>query len=285
MIMVFNNGLENLFDFRRSKVQAIDPMAGEVAWEYSSAMFFSSVGGTAQPLPGNNVLITSSHGGRVFEIRPGGRIVWEWSPPFLPMRVERVPYDHCPQLDGLPRPDEREIVPHDPRPLIDADLYRFEFKWDTDKRIIDGKEKRALRSLDDCRRLRIPIQAVVRSEFGLDESLLAGRAVEARFRLTIDDHANEPVTLFDVTIDQSSADLFWQRKVAPINRYAMKEITMCIETDVDAAFENPNEVVLWANPLILSKADRERRARRHQQITEQERRLREQQLKAIGYVD
>jgi outer membrane protein assembly factor BamB len=284
LIMVFNNGLENLFDYRRSKAQAIDPISGAVAWEYSSAMFFSSVGGTAQPLPHNNVLITSSHGGRVFEIRPRGRIVWEWSPPFLPMRVERVPYDHCPQLADLPRPVEVEVVPSDGRPLVDADLYRFEFKWDTDKRIIDGREKRVLRSVDDCRELRIPVQAVVRSEFGFDEGLLADRSIEARFRVTIDDHENERVVLFEETIDQSS-DALWQRRVVPINRYAMKKITMCVETEIDARFEKPTDVVLWANPLVLSKTDRERRAQRHQQITEQERRLRDQQLKAIGYVD
>jgi hypothetical protein len=200
------------------------------------------------------------------------------------MRVERVPYDHCPQLAALPKPVETEVVPEDPRPLVDADLYRFEFKWDTDKRIIDGKEKRTLRFLDACRELRIPVQAVVRSEFGLDEALLAGRPIEARFRLTIDDHDNERVTVFDETIGHSS-DSQWQRRFDPINRYAMKKVTMCIETEIDAGFDNPNDIVLWSNPLILSKTDRERRVQRQRQITEQERRLREQQLKAIGYVD
>jgi hypothetical protein len=92
------------------------------------------------------------------------------------------------------------------------------------------------------------------------------------------------VTLFDATIDQSS-DVLWQRRVVPINRYALKKVTMCIDTDIDTDLENPGDIVLWANPLVLSKSDRERRAQRHQQITEQERRLREQQLKAIGYVD
>jgi hypothetical protein len=102
--------------------------------------------------------------------------------------------------------------------------------------------------------------------------------------VTIDDHENERVVLFEETIDQSS-DALWQRRVVPINRYAMKKITMCVETEIDARFEKPTDVVLWANPLVLSKTDRERRAQRHQQITEQERRLRDQQLKAIGYVD
>ena len=62
LITVFNNGLENLLEYRRSKAQAINPITGELIWQYGSDFFFSSVGGTAQALPGKNVLITSSHG-------------------------------------------------------------------------------------------------------------------------------------------------------------------------------------------------------------------------------
>jgi hypothetical protein len=65
----------------------------------------------------------------------------------------------------------------------------------------------------------------------------------------------------------------------------MRMATMCIETDVKGEVANPEEVVLWANPQILSRKDRERRAARSERITDQERRLREQQLKALGYVD
>ena len=56
-------------------------------------------------------------------------------------------------------------------------------------------------------------------------------------------------------------------------------------TEVDGDIENPLEVVLWANPQILSQVDRDRKALRSQRVTEQERKLREQQLKALGYVD
>jgi hypothetical protein len=284
LIMVFNNGLENLFDYRRSTVQAFDPITGEVAWEYGSEFFFSSVGGTAQPLPGNNVLITSSHGGRVFEVRPRGRIVWEWVPPFLPMRVERVSYDHCPQLAELPTPVETQVVAEDRRPHVDADLYRYDFKWETDKRIIDGRGKWIIRSTEGCRDLRIPPSATLRTEFGLDRERLAGGSIEARFRVTIDDHEHPPETLVDVTIDETSQSL-WHRKTLRLNRFSMREVTMCIDTEVDGDIENPSEVVLWANPQIMSQLDRDRKALRSQRITEQERKLQEQQLKALGYVD
>jgi hypothetical protein len=284
LIMVFNNGFENLFDYRRSSVQIINPITGKVEWEYRSEFFFSLIGGTAQPLYQQNVLITSSHSGRVFEVQPTGRIVWEWTPPYLPMRVARVPYDHCPQLADLPKPTEVEIIPEDRRPLIDADLYRFEFKRNTNKKMIDGGEKHVLTSLNCCRDLRIPVDAVVHGEFGFDGELLAGRSVKARFQLTIDDGENPRVTLIDETIDDRS-DKLWVRRMVPINGYAMKEITMCVETDIQADFEIPSDVVFWATPLILSRADRERLAARNGHITEQERRLREQQLKSIGYIN
>jgi len=284
LIMVFNNGLENLFDYRRSRAQAINPITGEVVWEYGSRFFFSSVGGTAQPLSGNSVLITSSHGGRVFEVRPRGRIVWEWVPPFLPMRVERVPYDHCPQLAELPRPIETEVIPEDQRPHVDADLYRYDFKWETDRRIVDGRGEWIIRSNEGCRDLLIPPDATLRTEFGLDRERLAGRSIEARFRLTIDDHEHPPETLVDVLVDEAS-EAPWHRQTLRLNRYSMRDVTMCIDTKVDGDIENPSEVVLWANPQILSQVDRERKALRSQRLTEQERRLQEQQLKALGYVD
>jgi hypothetical protein len=284
LIIVFNNGLENLSDYRRSKVQAIQPISGEVDWEYSSELFFSSVGGTAQPLPGNNVLITSSHGGRVFELRPSEQIVWEWVPPFLPMRVERVAYDHCPQLASLGTPEETEVIPEDRHPHVDAGLYRFAFKWETEERTIDGRRKWAMQSNNDCRDLLIPRGAKLRTEFGIDRERLAGRSVVARFRVTVDDHDRPTNTVVDEVVDESSESL-WRRRTVALGRYSMQHVTMCIGTEVAGGIENSEGVVLWANPQILSRKDRQRRIARSGRISDQERRLREQQLKALGYVD
>ena len=284
LIMVFNNGLQDLFDYRRSKAQAINPVTGEVEWVYESDFFFSSIGGTTQALPGNSVLITSSHGGRVFEVTRRGRIVWEWVPPFLPMRVERVPYDHCPQLAALPLPVEIPVIAEDRRPFVDSDLYSFDFKWKTERRKIDGRVRRLIGSTDGCRDLRVPVGATLRTEFGFDGERLGDRAVEARFRLTIDDHERPPETLVDVALNEKS-DPLWKRQTVSIGRYALRHVTMCIETEVEGGLADPAEVVLWANPQILSAADRERRAARSERISEQERRLREQQLRTLGYVD
>jgi hypothetical protein len=283
-IMIFNNGLENLTDYRRSRVQVINPVTGALVWEYGSDFFFSFVGGTAQPLPGNTTLITSSHGGRVFEIKGRGKIVWEWTPPYLPMRVERVPYDHCPQLADLPAPVESEVIPKDRRPFVDSDLYSFDFRGQTEKKNVDGRERRIIGFVNGCRDLRIPVGASLRTEFGLDRGRFDGTKLEARFRLTIDDHERPPETMVDVLLDTSS-DPLWIRQTASIARYALRQVTMCIETDVVGGPPNPEGLVLWANPQILSTADRERRENRSQRVSEQEKRLREQQLKALGYVD
>jgi hypothetical protein len=284
LIMVFNNGLENLSEYRRSRVQVIDPATGELVWEYGSDFFFSSVGGTAQPLPGNSVLVTSSHGGRVFEVKGRRRIVWEWAPPYLPMRVERVPYDHCPQLAELPLPIEVPIIPEDRRPFVDSDLYSFDFKWQTERRKIDGRVRRLINLTEGCRDLRVPVGATLRTEFGFDGERLGGGAVEARFLLTIDDHERKPETLADVRLNEES-DPLWKRQTVSIARYALRQVTMCIETEVEGGLPVPAEVVFWANPQILSAADRERRAARSERISEQEQRLREQQLRTLGYVN
>jgi len=88
----------------------------------------------------------------------------------------------------------------------------------------------------------------------------------------------------DILLDEAS-DPLWQRQTVSIARYALREVTMCIETEVEGEFANPDGIVLWANPQILSAADRERRVARSERISEQEQRLREQQLRTLGYVD
>ena len=125
LITVFNNGYNNLFGYRRSRVQAIHPTQSEVAWEYAPKYLFSATGGTARRLASGNTLITSTYGGRVFEIDATGGIAWEWVPPHPPGRAERVAYDHCPQLAVLPLPAETQVRPERAGPYVDNDLFNF----------------------------------------------------------------------------------------------------------------------------------------------------------------
>ncbi len=110
LIVLFNNGTKNRNAYRRSEIRAIQPITGEMPWSYSAETFFTTVAGTQQVLANGNLLVTSSEGGRVFEITPKKQKVWEWIPPYLPMRVSRYPADHCRQLGTLGPMDDSPVV-------------------------------------------------------------------------------------------------------------------------------------------------------------------------------
>ena len=284
LILVFNNGLEDRYAYRSSAVQAIGPVAAEVVWEHRSENFFSSVGGTVQPVAKNTILITSSQGGRVFEIMSDGQFVWELAPPFKPMRVARIPYDHCPQLGALNRSPEARVRPENRKPYIDHDLYRFEFLPQTEERMIEGREKRLLRSLDACRELLMPVGPSLRVEFGLDKDRLDGRDLHARFQLTVATDGQSPETLMDVSVDASDEKI-WRRRSINLERYELRRLTMCLWTSVEGAPGDGEQAAAWANPSIHSRRERLAQVDRRRRITDQERRVREQNLAALGYVE
>jgi len=284
-ILVFNNGRRDRNGYRRTLIQAIDPTTGVVEWEYGSKFLFSSVAGTVQKLPGRNYAINSSHGGRVFEITPAGRIVWEWVPSYMPMRVERLPYDHCPQLAAF-APSEEVVVRRqgDKRPYVDIDLYRFALTEDFVTRRLAGHSRRLLRSDNECRVLLIPPRPLMWTEFGIDEERLQGRWIEARFRITVDDGERPKETILDTTLNPESESP-WRGRNLGLGKYTYKWVTMCVATEAEGEMEDPFEMVAWANPLIRSRSQHPEVERSDEKISEQERKLREQQLKALGYVN
>ncbi len=82
-LMLFDNqGHQGPGD--RSRILELDPVTGALAWEYAGTEedpFYSQYSSHLQPLPGGNVLVTSSNEGRLFEVTRDGRIVWEfWNP-------------------------------------------------------------------------------------------------------------------------------------------------------------------------------------------------------------
>jgi hypothetical protein len=282
-ILIFNNGRHDRNDYRRTRVQAINPITGKVEWEYGSRFFFSSVAGLAQSLPGGNIFIASSHGGRVFEITPAGEIVWEWVPPHMPMRPERLPYDYCPQLAALPRPVETEVrAEGHRRPFVDVDLYRFSLTEDFVTRVVAGNSRRLVRGDNECRELLIPPGAAMWVEFGIDEERLEGRWVEARFRLTVDTGNGSPETLLDRTLNPESVSP-WRGRDLRLGRFANQLVTMCVATEAQGEMEDPLEMVAWANPRIYSRVQRPFEEN-PERLNQQERRLRKQQLEALGYV-
>ena len=71
--------------------------------------------------------------------------------------------------------------------------------------------------------------------------------------------------------------------IIPVRKYVR---SLRCRQPVLSVIDDPAGVVFWANPQILSATDRERRAARSsQRISKQEQRLREQQLRTIGYID
>lgn len=88
-MMVFDNysgGRTPADSFFVSSVIEFDPFSRKVFWAYTGDLdnrFFSSLMGTAQPLPNGNVLITESDFGRAFEVTRDGDIVWQFNSPHL----------------------------------------------------------------------------------------------------------------------------------------------------------------------------------------------------------
>lgn len=284
LILLFNNGRHNRHAYRQSLVQAVDPVAGTVVWQYGSPFFFSSVAGTAQKLPGDNVAVTSSHGGRVFEITPAGEIAWEWVPPYLPMRVERLAYDHCPQLEALGRPQELEVeIAGDRRPYIDVDLYRFALPDGFVTREVAGHTRRLLPELEQCRELLMPPGATVWAEFGIDPERLGGGEISARFRMTVRGPGRGPETILDVELDEHSPSP-WRGREIPLARFGFQRVELCVEAEASGSMDNPHEVIAWANPLVRSPVQRPGDMPEEEPLTDRERELQLRQLQALGYV-
>ena len=79
-LLIFDNGVTR----GHSRVIELDPVTGEVVWEYLAdpvGEFFSKWRGSNQRLANGNTLICESERGRVFEVTPTGEVVWEfWNP-------------------------------------------------------------------------------------------------------------------------------------------------------------------------------------------------------------
>ena len=89
-LLLFDNlGLTKaLGNSGQSRVLEIDPRSHELVWSYTEPGFFSHGVGAQQRLPNGNTLITESIKGRIIEVTPDGRVVWEY---VNPLTVESDP--------------------------------------------------------------------------------------------------------------------------------------------------------------------------------------------------
>jgi hypothetical protein len=89
-ILIFDNGTKRGY----SRAVEVVPESGEISWSYEENTredFFSSSRGGAQRLPNGNTLLTESNNGRVFEVTPGGEIVWEFFSPQIRLNKRTNP--------------------------------------------------------------------------------------------------------------------------------------------------------------------------------------------------
>ena len=76
-----------------SRIIELNPITKEIEWEYKAnppQSFCSPTRGSAQRLPNGNTLIAESDKGRVFEITPDEKVVWEFYNPEIDQRYKEV---------------------------------------------------------------------------------------------------------------------------------------------------------------------------------------------------
>jgi hypothetical protein len=88
----------------------------------------------------------------------------------------------------------------------------------------------------------------------------------------------------DVTVDAGDRKL-WRRHTINLEQYELQRLTMCLSTSVEGAMGDGGQAASWANPSIHSRRERLAQVDRRRRITDQERRVREQNLAALGYVE
>jgi hypothetical protein len=98
-ILVFNNGYHQNGPAIYSSVLEINPDTNTVVWSYAGGegtpmYFFSSTMSSCQRLPNGNTFICEGLTGRLFEVSPGGELVWEF--------VNPLPFNEPPSAKAKP---------------------------------------------------------------------------------------------------------------------------------------------------------------------------------------
>ena len=121
-------------------------------------------------------------------------------------------------------------------------------------------------------------------EFGLREDRLAGRSLRARFQLSVKKKNEAAEILLDRTLTPESESP-WRGRWIRLGGYGYQLVELCVSTEVSGEMDNPGDMVAWSSPLIRSSVHHPFKERKKQRVSERERKLREQQLRALGYVN
>jgi hypothetical protein len=303
-IEIFNNLPGSFWGDHQSEVLEIDPQAGKAAWRYRSPGFFSPTGGVEQMLPNGNLLVTSTRGGRVFEVTREGRLAWEWAPPYEPVRAVRVAADACPQLARLAAPPLRAVVPPAGYRYVDPDSYRFARQGSRVDVVAAGERRTVLKEESDCRDLTLPAAAKVQIGYGVDRDRLRAANRTARpphFTVRLRPAgAKADVLLLSDTVGLDGPA--WRQRTLALDAYGLQAVELCVEIDGGAPTpENRRQrFAYWEQPWIdvangaSGHAARQgggdgdddaTRAPVPGDLTPEELEVRRQHLKSLGYIN
>lgn len=291
-IQIFNNGYRRTYEYRKSVILEIDPADDSVTWRYRSDDFYSPTGGVEQPLPNGNVLIGSTRGGRAFEVTRKGQIVWEWAPPFNPVRPSRYAYDHCPRLAELGPPAERPVKPAAGYRFVDQPVHRFAPGGALRRVVVDGKPRVFLAQNNQCRRLFLPSDAMVTARYGLHRRKLErqGRGgLTARFALRISPEGSNEVVALEETVDPQTHP--WRGRTLRLGQWSHRWVEACVETEMIGAAKDiaTEEIAYWESPWFASDGivptPPPDDALSPGDLTPEELEVRKQHLETLGYVN
>jgi hypothetical protein len=292
-ITVFNNRLGSFWGEHQTELLELDPTSGKVLWRFKAPGFFSPTSGAQQVLPNGNLLVTSTRGGRVFEITREGRLAWEWAPPYEPVRSVRVAADACPQLARLAPPALHAVVPPADHRHVDPDAYRFARQGSRMDVVVSGEPRTVLKEETDCRTLTLPAAAKMQIGYGVDHDRLrtAGRAARPpRFavRLHPEGAPTEVVLLADTVGLDGPA---WRQRTLPLDAYGRKVVELCVEIDGGAPKPAKRDrFAYWEQPFIDTADHAARRGdgdddATPKDLTAEELEVRRQHLKSLGYIN
>lgn len=292
-IQIFNNGAKDRYTYRQSSVVEVDPVGGEVVWEYRAEGFFTSIVGVQQLLPNGNVLIGSGLGRRNFEVTRSGEVVWQWTPPFKTKRPTRYRYDYSPQFATLRDRFETPVVPREGYRHIDPLIYRFARERFRQKMEFDGRKRTVLKAKSGCREMILPEGARIDLTFGVDRARIlesGASAYEARFAasLKIFEESRDSLVM-QATVDLKGKS--WRSHRWNLEALTYRRVELCLDEPrvIFGDAEISNSDSYWGNPAITGSADREIKKRSRstppEELNREELEVRQEHLEALGYID
>jgi hypothetical protein len=110
-LLIFDNAGWSRDGATLSRALELDPLTQEVTWSYAGPPdFHSTICGLVQRLPNGNTLITVSTEGRVIEVTPEGRVVWEFLNPHSTMVEGQQRVATIFEMVRLPRPSVAALL-------------------------------------------------------------------------------------------------------------------------------------------------------------------------------